>query len=701
MTLQLNGWLDTIGWTLVHFVWQGAVIGIVIAAVLAACRDRSSSQARYLVACLGLAALLGAPIATVVMLRSAPSTSVIGSAATFAPPAFAPASVPSNRPAGAPFFASTAVRASAVVEPWLPLVVSVWFSGVLLLLARFGGASWRVRRLRRVSLQSPLSRWQETGRRLADRLLIRRGFRIVDSMLVDVPSVIGTIRPVILLPVAALTSLTTDQIEALLAHELAHIRRRDYAVNIAQTLAEALLFFHPAVWWMSARIREEREHCCDDIAVEVCAEPVVYASALAEIASWRRRELALSLGASDGALLARVRRILREPEAHTLRAGTGSIALALAILVTAGAVARSSSEEPPLSVATSNQRIVTIKTRNMVEEFALRTTDHFQLFYQRDLDLHADRVGREAEAAYERVSGDLRHNLAKPVPLFVLRTAAETKRVAQSLDLSSSAVAEQGLPDHILLAVDQPADQWLGVIIHELTHVFGFDILPSKSIATWIREGLAEYERGTWDPNDLVVLRNAVRSNAVPAMSRLQGVDGSAPRLVPSLGHAAFDFVESRAGKNGVRQFLFALRKTADTGADPFQAALQMDRDAFDRAFEAYLRQRFTTAANQPPRARGDLGAVLRVEGEVTAIRWPIAEGLACFELWVPIGDGVRSQRWAIECGTGGAQNVTGALKPGDHVVVTGTVAQGMTAHRLTLVSLARPADGFIWRADI
>ena len=178
-------------------------------------------------------------------------------------------------------------------------------------------------------------------------------------------------------------------------------------------------------------------------------------------------------------------------------------------------------------------------------------------------------------------------------------------------------------------------------------------------------KGWPSTERGTWDPNDLVVLRNAVRSNAVPAMSRLQGVDGSAPRLVPSLGHAAFDFVESRAGKDGVRQFLFALRKTADTGADPFQAALQMDRDAFDRAFEAYLRQRFTTAANQPPRARGDLGAILRVEGEVTAIRWPVAEGLACFELWVPIGDGARSQRWAIECGTGrGTEQSQGHSSP-------------------------------------
>ena len=260
---------------------------------------------------------------------------------------------------------------------------------------------------------TPLSRWQATGERLAERLRITLAFRIVESALVDVPSVIGTIRPVVLLPVAALTNLTPGQIEALLVHELAHIRRRDYAINIAQTVAEALLFFHPAVWWMSARIREEREHCCDDIAVEVCAEPVVYASALAELASWRTRELALSIGAADGALLARVRRILQTPEAHAPRAGSGSIALALGLLLTAGAAVQSSSQKPAASSQTSNERIVTVKTRNLVEEFALRTTDHFQLFYQRDLDLHADRVAREAEVAYERISGDLRHNLAK------------------------------------------------------------------------------------------------------------------------------------------------------------------------------------------------------------------------------------------------------------------------------------------------
>jgi hypothetical protein len=229
--------------------------------------------------------------------------------------------------------------------------------------------------------------------------------------------------------------------------------------------------------------------------------------------------------------------------------------------------------------------------------------------------------------------------------------------------------------------------------------VFGFDILPSKSIATWIREGLAEYERGTWEPNDLALLRDTVRANAVPAMSRYQD-DGRQARLVSALGHAAFDFVEARSGKAGVRQLLFALRKTSDTGADPFQAGLQLDRDAFDRAFEAYLRQRFATVADAvAPNVSlfGDVAVILSIAGDVTATRWPAGEGLACIELWVPIGDGIRRQRWAVECAAKGAGAAVSALKPGDSVVVTGRLARGVTDQRVTLASVTRPADGFAW----
>ena len=591
------------------------------------------------------------------------------------------------------------MRTSVFVEAWLPVVVWAWVGGVTLFLARFAGASWRVRRLHLASFDEPLSHWQSTAERLAARLRLAAAFRIVESALVDVPSVIGTIRPVVFLPVAALTSLTPDQIEALLAHELAHIRRRDYAVNIAQTVAEALLFFHPAVWWMSARIREEREHCCDDIAVELCGEPVAYASALAELAAWRTRELALSLGAADGALLARVRRILRPADTDVPRAASAPIVLALGLMLIGAVAVQSSQQKAAVPAQNANERIVTVKTRNASAVFALRTTDHFQVFYPRELDLHAERVAREAEVAYDRISADLRHNLASRVPLFLVRTEAEIDSWVKDLDLSSAdAVINQGPSDHVFLAMDQPADQWLGTITHEVAHVFSFDILPAKSTASWIREGLAEYERGSWDPNDLAALRDAVRSNAVPAMSRLRPGDGKTPRLVTAFGHAVFDFIESRSGKAGVRQFLFALRKTADTGADPFEAGLQMNRDAFDRAFEVYLRERFATVASQLPPSVADAGARLHVEGDVTAVSWPVAEGLACVELWVPSSGDAR-QRWAIECGAENGQKVTEALKPGDRVIVSGPLARGITPQRLTLESVTRPADGFTWSA--
>src|SRR5207237_4946041 len=115
------------------------------------------------------------------------------------------------------------------------------------------------------------------------RLGLPAAAHVVESALVDVPTVVGWLRPAILLPIAALASLSPEQVEAILAHELAHIRRHDYAVNVLQTFAETLLFYHPAVWWVSKRIRVEREHCCDDVAVAVCGDAVCYAEALATL----------------------------------------------------------------------------------------------------------------------------------------------------------------------------------------------------------------------------------------------------------------------------------------------------------------------------------------------------------------------------------------------------------------------------------
>ena len=136
---------------------------------------------------------------------------------------------------------------------------------------------------------------------------------IVDSALVDVPTVVGWLRPLILLPVAALANLTPAQVDSILAHELAHVRRHDYLVNVLQTLTETLLFYHPAVWWVSARVRAEREHCCDEIAVEICGDAADYARALVELESWRVSSATMALAATGGSLFDRVRRIMRAP----------------------------------------------------------------------------------------------------------------------------------------------------------------------------------------------------------------------------------------------------------------------------------------------------------------------------------------------------------------------------------------------------
>ena len=136
---------------------------------------------------------------------------------------------------------------------------------------------------------------------------------MLESALVEVPTVVGWLRPVILLPASALTGLSPEQLEAILAHELAHIRRYDYLVNIVQTVVEILGFYHPAIWWVSRRIRIERENCCDDLAVHVCGSSLQYARALACMEEIRHNTGDLALAATGGSLMARIARLLGRP----------------------------------------------------------------------------------------------------------------------------------------------------------------------------------------------------------------------------------------------------------------------------------------------------------------------------------------------------------------------------------------------------
>jgi hypothetical protein len=190
----------------------------------------------------------------------------------------------------------------------------------LVSLYHFGG--WlQARRLTLRGTRPVSEAWVMTFRRLRHRLGIERAVVLLESSAVSVPAVVGWLRPVILVPASVFAGLTPEQLEAVLAHELAHVRRHDYLVNLIQAMVESLLFYHPAVWWVSRQVRLERECCCDDLAVAVCGDRLGYARALTVLEGMREGMRApvpqLALGASGtdgGSLLRRIRRIAGLPE---------------------------------------------------------------------------------------------------------------------------------------------------------------------------------------------------------------------------------------------------------------------------------------------------------------------------------------------------------------------------------------------------
>ena len=346
--------IDLAGWTLIHFVWQGAAIAAIAGRLMWLLRHRSP-QARYAVACAGLGVMLALPIITASTLSR--SVGIAGPAT--------PASVPYQAGPGA----DTVPDARAILgnlamasglssvdlvpnasSAWLPLVVLMWFAGVVVLFLRLLGGWWRIHRLHRASRAAASSVWTAATARIAASLGLARRIHVVDSSLVDTPTVIGWMKPVILLPIAAFAGLSSSQIDAILAHELAHIRRHDFLVNLLQTLTETVLFYHPAVWWLSARIRAEREHCCDEVALSVCGDAVSYAEALVELESWRKSHATLAVAATGGTLMTRVRRLLGAPTIERSRSvGAMLSAGVIAVVCVAGASAYLLAAQPSRS----------------------------------------------------------------------------------------------------------------------------------------------------------------------------------------------------------------------------------------------------------------------------------------------------------------------------------------------------------------
>jgi len=347
----MNPILHTLGWTLLHFLWEGLVLGLLAWGALAL-MQRRSPEARYgtALAFFGLMAL--APAATFLLLMphapQAAATVVAGGPGGSAPLHWLP-------------------RLKQWLDPGLPTVLLVWIAGVALLSFRFAGSLFYLQRLTAVGIEPAPAEWHLVVARLSREMGLRRAVRLLRSLRVEAPMVVGWIRPVILVPAAAFTGLSPAQIEAVLAHEMAHIRRCDFLVNLVQSIVETLLFFHPAVWWLSSRLRAERELCCDDTAVAFCGDRAVYARALATLEGLRQPAPAeLRLGADGGSLMTRIRRLLQPQLAPNPRFRSAALALAAAGIL-AGAAIQQPTPKPEPGQEKKESRTVTLTRQGDVK----------------------------------------------------------------------------------------------------------------------------------------------------------------------------------------------------------------------------------------------------------------------------------------------------------------------------------------------
>jgi len=314
--------MHSMGWALLHFLWQGTALAALAAAAMALCRQ---AQARYAVAVGALVLMLLAPPLT--FLVDAQSHSDAGT-----PLAASPHGKATWQRADGVTTVHPSHVASVDALPWL---VEAWLVGVAFFSLRFAGGFLWLERERRRQSATVNDRLLEICYTLRDRMGIRRAIQFCECKWMQAPAVVGWFRPIVFLPATALTGLTEQQIQSVIAHELAHIRRFDAFVNVFQVCVESLLFYHPAVWWLNKRIRTEREHCCDELAVAFCGSPVEYARALTLMEEWRSAPT-FSMAANRGPLTDRIIRVLG---LKPLGAATRGLGLAGSVLCLAAALA--------------------------------------------------------------------------------------------------------------------------------------------------------------------------------------------------------------------------------------------------------------------------------------------------------------------------------------------------------------------------
>jgi bla regulator protein BlaR1 len=411
---QLEQWmppalLRAVGFALLHSLWQGVALALVVA-VLLRLLQRQAAVVRYRLAAVALLTLVGLALVTFSYYYgqqpapvAATRVAVVVPSAYPAPLVITPktAAVLSANPATAwpPLLAA----ATGYLEQHLAVLVGLWLLGLVVMLVRLLAAFAYVRRLRDQQVSAVPVAWQQCLARLVARAGLRLQVQLLASALVPSPLVIGHLKPVILLPLGVLSGLAPAELEMILAHELAHIMRKDYLFNFVQAVAEVVFFYHPAVWFLSAVLHTERENCCDDLATQLGGSPRQLAHALASLAELTyfapAPRLALALAGRGDSLLSRVQRLARPRPARTTGLWPASCALLGVGLLLGGLLVAARAATPHHKHLTPHHKHLTATrtrraaTRKSRPDDALRTgqpplaasDDALQGFFQKQL----------------------------------------------------------------------------------------------------------------------------------------------------------------------------------------------------------------------------------------------------------------------------------------------------------------------------
>ncbi len=314
------------GWTLFHSLWQGAIVVLIFAGLMLGLR-KTSARTKYLVGVMALGFMLMISLLTFVnhynrlegssvsLTAGKPGAEAAGTHAISGKNISATAATSEDKTA----LASTKNRVLAFFSDYferhLPLIVTLWLGGMLVLMLKFIGGFLYHQRFKQQQVRNPSPQWIAMLTDLKKKLDFDKGIEFLASGLAKVPMTIGYFKPVILMPVSILAGMPVAQVEALLAHELAHIVRRDYLVNIFQALLDILYFYHPGIRWISSMVRFERENSCDDMAVQLSGDSKTYAEALTGIQQMQFSSVSVALAAAGrkNQLLNRIRRIIHRP----------------------------------------------------------------------------------------------------------------------------------------------------------------------------------------------------------------------------------------------------------------------------------------------------------------------------------------------------------------------------------------------------